>query len=123
MNNSKGYVALTSVLLIGALILIVGVSAIITSTKEVDAVKMYKDSRQALFSANSCAEIGIVKIKEDNTYQGRQRFNVGEFSCNILSVTDIVGGKTFDAVAKVNDTERRLKINVMDDLSFSITHY
>ncbi len=118
---SSGYVALTSVLLLGALILVIGISVIITSTGEVDAGRSYKNSRQAVSLANSCAEIGIARAKSDSDYQGRERIAVGDYSCNIFAVADITGGKTFDVTGRIDDFERKLRVRVMDDLSFSIT--
>jgi hypothetical protein len=120
INSSDGYIALTSVIVLGALILVIGISAIITSTREVDTSKLYKDSRQALASANSCAEVGIAELIKDGGYQGRQRISVGDYACNILSVSAITGGKTFDTVGRASDSEKRLRVQVMDDNSFSI---
>lgn len=121
--RNSGFVALTFILVIGALILVIGIAVAITSTWEVNMNKVDKNNKEALALVNSCAEIGIMKLKENSQYEGRERIAVGDYFCNISSISSISGGKTFDARAKVEDAEKRANVKVMDDSSFSITFY
>lgn len=126
MSNVKtGFIALISVLLISSLILIIGISVILISTREVDANKIYKDSREAWALVNSCAEIGIMRLRANfYGYEGRERIAIGGHSCNIFGVTTAPdGSRTFDARARIDRTDQRLRVNVRPDMSFSITPF
>lgn len=122
-RKQKGFIAFISVLVVGALILVIGIAGIIISNRELNINEADKNNRQALALVNSCAELGILKLKENNQYLGGERIKIGNYFCNISLVSSIPGGKTFDATAKVGKAEKRAQVKIMDDSSFSINYY
>lgn len=108
--KNKGFIALISVIVVGSIILIVGVSVAITSVLGVDMVSMEQKGKQALALANSCISLAINRSMEISNYEGRERFSVGDYFCNILDVSTssivvkgVSGGTVKNIEVTIND--------------------
>jgi len=62
-KKQSGFIALTSVLLFGALILIMGLSMASTSISEQAMTGYEKGGEKAVSAANSCVDIGVSRVK------------------------------------------------------------
>ena len=107
----QGFVALISVLVVGAIILIIGLSVIISSVQEVDMAEVDYRGKQALALAGSCAELGIMRLKEfGSEYEGRELFRVGNLTCNVLAVED----QSFIARGSFGGAVKRVRVEIDD---------
>lgn len=82
----KGFVALTTVLIILAISLIFGLGISLLSISEMTMGLEKNFSSRAYYLANLCAEEALMKLKENSNYSGNETIAVDNGSCQILPV-------------------------------------
>jgi hypothetical protein len=115
----KGYIALTTVLVILPLLLLTGIDSLYRNMTTLVVGKMTYDSNILESNAETCLEETVYKIKRERTYTGVFNINMDDWSCTI-DVTDKVGFTgvkiiNIEAVDTINGittfTEKELNIN------------
>lgn len=96
MKNKKavkktegGFIALTSVLIIGAIVLILGISLFHSALTDYSISTAYQSGQKAAFLADFCLEEGIQKLQEDINYIGGEEIKVNDEICSINFVKQI----------------------------------
>ena len=93
-KTEGGFIALTSVLIIGAVVLVLGVSLFHSALTDYSISSTYESGQTAAFLADFCLKEGILKLKEDIDYKGYgEEIEVNGMVCYISLVEDI-NGKT-----------------------------
>lgn len=88
-HSSKGFTALVSVLLIGALAFLIAVGMLINSLAAVEDGVSGEASVQARLSAEACAEYALFKLRQDPVYIGNESYQIiPPHSCSIGPVTE-----------------------------------
>jgi len=109
----KGYIALTSFLIISGVVLLVAVTSNLLGISESDMSVKSSNADKAFYLANLCAEEALMSLKEDDSYTGNISINEGEGFCQILPVEGIGNNnrvvKTFGTVY---NQVRRVKIEI-----------
>jgi len=82
----RGYIALISVLIISATILLIaiGVSQFGISQSKMTIQK--SQASESYYLAQACAENALMKLKEDLGYRGNEVLNIEGNSCTVLPV-------------------------------------
>ena len=88
-GNQEGYVTLTSVLIISVIGVVIMSSLTLLSVDAGFSAQGIDQAARARGLANSCAEIAIENIREDDTYTGASTEVIGVESCDFV-VTDFV---------------------------------
>jgi hypothetical protein len=88
-KREGGFIALTSVLIIGAIILILGVSLFHSALTDYSISTAYESGQKAVFLADFCLKEGVFKLQEDINYIGGEDINVNNATCTINSVKQI----------------------------------
>jgi hypothetical protein len=84
--SSRGFIALTSLVIISAIVLAISVGVSLRSTDGAKTGMEQEFSARALAAAHRCAEEALMRLKEDLQYGGGQSIiEMGE-SCDILPV-------------------------------------
>lgn len=78
----KGYIAFTTLLIVGAVSLSVALSVSILSIGEGQMSLSTKKGQQVFYLAESCIEDSLEQIKNNNNYNGGS-FNIFDGSCTI----------------------------------------
>lgn len=91
-SNKKGFVAIVSVLVIGAIGVTVSVSLLLFGIASIQNGSAQEESAGARYMADSCAEYALQRLLEDPSYQGGETLDVDGRSCEVLSVTTIGEG-------------------------------
>jgi len=89
LNNAprqEGFIALVSVLIIGALVLLLSVGASMRGVSDIAMSIAQQHSARALSLANTCAETALMKLENTLRYQGNESILVGGESCMIYPV-------------------------------------
>lgn len=112
-RTRPGYIFLMSVLIAGAIIGATAVTMILLSLGAEHTGLAVQDSLQAYEHAQTCAERGLLALRSNLAYAGRERVEFDNGSCTIDSVA---GAGNDDRVLCVTgqrfDTVRRLQIQV-----------
>ena len=79
----KGFIALTSVLIIGAVVLVLGISLFHSALTDYSISTAYQSGQKAAFLADFCLKEGAFKLKENIDYIGGEDINVNNATCTI----------------------------------------
>lgn len=109
MSQSKGFIALTSVLIIFGISLIVGVSVSLLAISEATMGLKKSQSSQAYYLANLCAEQALMRLKANSSYAGFETINEAGGSCQIQP---IAGNRTINVSGSFQNTVKKNKIVV-----------
>ncbi|MCX6795326.1 MAG: hypothetical protein NT165_01155 [Candidatus Falkowbacteria bacterium] len=111
-KNSKGYITLLSVLIVGAVSIAITVSLILLGLSSSRTGLSYQQMFQAKNLAHSCAEEGLEKIRESSAFSGSGSISASQGSCTYL-VTNLGGNsRTVDATGTVLTVIRRASVSV-----------
>ena len=113
MINQKGYIALISVLIVMALVVLIASSANLASISESDMGLKEQQSWEAFYLGTACAEHALMSLKEDLNYSGSETLTFANGECTI---ENIEGTGNQDRVVKVSGSAhgftRRIKIEI-----------
>ena len=109
----EGFIALITVLIISAVVLLVAVSASLLGISESDMGLKQSLSSRAFYLANLCAEDALVKLKQDLGYSGNETLDIDGDSCTILPIE---GNGNIDRTVKtkgeVLGQVRKIKVEI-----------
>jgi len=113
IKNQNGFIALISVLIVGAVVLVVSIGISLRSVDESNMSLDEQESHRALALANLCAEQALMKLESSLNYNGNESIIVGDESCDILTI----GGagnltRTVKTSSVVSGYTRRIKVEV-----------
>lgn len=110
---NQGFIALISIIIIGAVILAVTIGLSLRSIGETDMALSGELSNRALALADACAEDALLKLKNDLNYSGNESIIIGGESCDILAI----GGsgnfnRTINTQSAVSGYTKKIKVEV-----------
>lgn len=82
----KGFIALTSILIIGVLILAISTGLSLRSISETKMSLGEQESHRALALANLCAEVAVMKLESVLNYSGNETVPISGETCDIINV-------------------------------------
>lgn len=111
--NQPAFVTLVSVIILGAVSLVMVTSNLAISTESVLGNSAVLSSIQASTLANTCAEIALTKLKDNTSYVGNETINIDSFSCTIATITGTGNtNRTINTTATVNNSKRNYTVVV-----------
>lgn len=110
--NEDGFIALTSVIIISAFIIILFIGMFFSAVEQIERVDSREFSLLALGLANSCAEEALNKLKNDLDYYVGESVTIGDYSCDILELDRTDTTRVIKARASVNGYTKRVQIEV-----------
>jgi len=108
-KNKSGFIALITVLIIFAIILLVGLSVSLLSIGEAQMGLKKTQSSQSTYLANLCAEQALMKLKENINYSGGEIIDIEGGNCQILPIE---GKWTIKTIANFENQVKKIKIIV-----------
>ncbi len=111
IKKNEGFVALMSVLIVGAVGVIILTSLVSLGVSSVKSSISIESGNRALIIADSCAEEVLLKIREDNSFIGTEQISFEGGSC----IYEVEGGGGEERTIKIegrfeNSTKRLLII-------------
>jgi len=104
IKKQNGFIAITSVLIISALILILGISIFHASITDQAMSSSYDDGEEASFLADVCARVAFFKLKENIDYAGDEAVDISGMSCSINTIENVNDRtKIISTLARVGD--------------------
>lgn len=109
----KGYIALTSILLISMIVMALVLSVSFLGIGEFGMILTKNEAEEASFMADLCAEQALMKIESVLNYSGNESVTLGAMTCAILPIE---GSGNFNRVVKtqsaVSGNTRKVKIEI-----------
>lgn len=106
-NKQEGLVALVTVLIISAVVLIIGLSLGLGSIAEMKMGLQKNQSSEAYYLANLCAEEALMKLKENSAYPGDEIINLETGHCRIFPIE---GSWTVKVLGIAYNQTKKMKI-------------
>jgi hypothetical protein len=108
----NGYIALTSILIISAIVLLIALSAGLLSISELNMGLEKNQSAEAYYLASACAEQGLQEIRNSDSFTGTGSLSLENGDCS-YDVSQTGGEKrTIEASGIVNNIIRKIKISL-----------
>lgn len=85
--RQDGFIALISILIIGAIILVISTGLSLRSIGESSMSFAQEQSQKAAALANLCAEQALMKLESVLNYSGNEIMTVDGMSCTIFTIT------------------------------------
>ena len=113
MRNQEGFIALISVLIIGAIVLAISIGLSLRSIGETNMSLAEQESHRALALANLCAEQALMKLESVLNYAGSENVTIGSESCDILAISGSGNfNRTVQAQSTVSGYTKKVKVVV-----------
>lgn len=112
-RSQKAYIALISILIIGAVALSVAISSAILAVGQGRNGLLAQNLTEAKSLANACAEKALMDLKENENYSGNETVNLGSGQCQINQIENLGGQARMVKVSgRVNQATKKIKINI-----------
>jgi len=108
--NKKGYIALITVLVTGAIGVAVAVSLLLLGLSSSRTSFSLEQSNQAKALANSCAEEALQKIRDSVPFEGSDGLALGQGTCEYTVTKQTAQNRTITASGAVGTLIRKTKI-------------
>jgi len=113
MENQKGFIALITVLIISAILLMISISSNLFGISESDMGLQKSQASQAFYLANLCSEDALMKLKNDINYLGNENLIFDNGSCSILPIESGSGeSRTVKTIGSIQNQIRKIRIEM-----------
>lgn len=112
-GNKKAYIALISILIVGAVALSVAVSSAILSVGQGRNGLLAQNLTEAKGLSNACAEKALMDLKNDINYIGNETVSLGGGQCQIETIENLGGeARLVEVTGRVNQITKKIKISI-----------
>jgi hypothetical protein len=113
-NKNNGYIVLLSVLLVGAVASAIVITSLTLGLDRSRTAFTALNSTQALMLAETCAEVSLQEIDNDNTFTGSATLNPPEGECQYTVVDIAEGVKEIRARGEKHNNIRKVLIETQE---------
>lgn len=111
-KTKKGYVTLVSVIILGAISILVMTTTLTIDTESIFANDVLDQAKQAKAFADTCAERGIDKLKQSNAYVG-ETINFTSGSCTVGTISGTGNtNRTFTSTGIFKNATRKVTVTI-----------
>jgi len=118
-NYQKGYIALITVLVIGAVGIAIATSLLLLGLGLSRTSFAIEQSNQAMALANACAEEALQQIRDATPFEGTNNLTLGQGNCTYTVTKQLGQNRTITASGTVGTVTRKVKIT-LDKITPSI---
>lgn len=123
-KRESGYIALLSILIIGAAALAISTTLLLTGTDSQRAGLIEQQSKQARNLAAACAQEALQQIHDNTNFTGTNNLSLGQGSCTYTVTSTGASTRSFTASGTVGNTIRKIQAYVtIGSSSISVTSW
>lgn len=123
-RDQAGYIALLSVLVVGAAATAIALTLLVTGTDAQRGGLVSQQSAQARWLVNACAEEALQQIHDSSSYVGTNTLNFSTGSCSYIVTSTGANARTIAATASLDNVVRKVTVYVtIGSSSISITSW
>ena len=114
MSNQRGFIAVTSVLILSTLFLslIIGIGISSIEATKYDIATQYQS--KAILSSQACAEYAMMQIASELHYTGDEEISVSGETCAVLEIEELGNTRTIHTSSTINGYTHRVIVEVSD---------
>ncbi len=121
MKNNRGYIAITSVLVILAVVLIVGTSVSLLSINDIQSSLSSEKGEQTLALVEGCAEDALLRLNNNNAISAS--FTIPEGTCSVTGITNVGNNWTFTVSATILNYSKSVQISAVRSTTVQVTSW
>lgn len=121
MKSKKGYIAITSILVILAVVLTVGTTVSLVSVNNIQASLTDQKGEEALAIVEGCAEDALLRLNNNNSIP--VSISLPEGNCNITNISNVGNDWTFTVSATILNYSKSLQISATRSNSVQVTKW
>jgi hypothetical protein len=112
MTTRPGFIALISVLIVCAVALLIGIGITLRAVGDLHIQTADEDALRAHMAVTSCAERGLIMLRQDLMYSGNETRTLGNGdTCHILPIAGLGNiNRVMEATSTVNGATRKLHV-------------
>lgn len=111
--NKNGYVALISLILIGAIILAAVLSLTFMSLSQRESMIKRNRSLRNFYLSDACAHEALVKLQKDLNYSGNETIAIDGESCQIQAISGSGNfSRTIIAASQIANQQKKIKVEI-----------
>ncbi len=110
--GSRGYIALISVLIVGAIGTVIGVSLLQLGLSTSRSSFAQHQSNQAKGLANACAEEALQQIRDNTSFTGTGNLTLGQGTCTYTVTAGAGENRTIQSSGTVGSITRKLEVTI-----------
>lgn len=111
-KHLSGYVTLLSVLILGAVAVLISTSVILLGLGSSRTSLSLTNSAQAKALANACAEEALQQIHDNKYYEGTGNLSLGDGDCEYSVISLGVQNREINSTGNVSNVTRKVKITI-----------
>lgn len=111
--GDKGYIALISVLIISAIVVLIATSASLVSIGESDMALQQNQAWESFYLSDFCAEYALMKLESVLNYSGNETVTIGGNSCVIRPISGSGNfNRTVETQSTFSNQTRKVKVQI-----------
>ena len=123
-NKEQGYIALLSVLVVGATATAIGITLLVLGVDSQRETLVSQQSVQARGLTDACVEEALQQLHDSTSFTGSNNLTLGTGSCSYTVTSTGSSTRTITATATVGNVVRKVAVYVtMSSSSISITSW
>jgi len=111
-QSKNGYIALISVIIIGAIVLVLVLAITLITLSQSQNMIGQNQAQKSYYLANACAHYALIKLQDNTSYTGNETVNIDDYGCQ---VEQILGSGNFNRTIKTssNVNDHLIKIEMV----------
>jgi len=110
---SRGYIALITVIIVGAIVLAMVISSTVIGIYQSHNGLLAENLAQADSLAAACAEKTLMELKNNENYLGNETMNLGNGQCQIAPIENLgAGARVVKTSGTVNQATKKIRIEI-----------
>lgn len=122
MNNKHGYIALSTVLVIGAVVTLVGTSVTLLTISDAQTALGEKRKEEAIHFVESCIEDILLVLNEENTIP-TPTVVLPEGTCTVTIDSQVGNSWTFTVTGTQNQHTKTIQVSATRGSTVDITRW
>ena len=120
-RNKDGYIALSSVLVIMAIIIIIGTSVSFLSINDMQSALSTKKSEESLHLVEGCTEDALLRLNKNNSIPST--ITIPEGTCSVTINSKVGNNWTFTVTATFNNYKKNVQISATRSTKVVVTNW
>lgn len=121
--DAKGFAALVGILIVSAVGVVIVTALVLLGTGASRTSFALGQSYQAKALADACAELAVLRLRQNASYGGNETVSLGAGSCQISAVTATGPNRTIETSGTVAAAVRRVRVRARVSPAFSVTSW
>lgn len=113
LNKPNGYIALMTLIMIGAIVLIAVIALTFISVSQSNFIVSHNKTVKNYYAANACANYAILQLQKNEEYSGNQQIDIDNVKCNIEAVSPAgETGKMFVVSSQEGNQLKKIRVEL-----------